>query len=147
MAIRENEDMQQYSKKLEEKLVEWITDEVTSESKLTFWERINKLLHSFGKDINKDQNVRNNVLDTLQAAFSINEDLSDRVAEIIYFEKYIGPVHQDEMRRLSDEVDEIDGTTFWKIKSTLESREKSERSRGKADNYDLLNIVAHLQKI
>lgn len=147
MAVRENEDMQQYSKKLEEKLVEWITDEVTSEPKLTFWERINKLLHSFGKDINKDQNVRNNVLDTLQAAFSINEDLSDRVAEIIYFEKYIGPVHQDEMRRLSDEVDEIDGTTFWKIKSTLESREKSERSRGKADNYDLLNIVAHLQKI
>ena len=147
MAVRDNEDMQQYSKKLEEKLVEWITDETTSQSKITFWNRINDLLHSFGKDVNSDPNTRSNVLDTLQAAFVVNEDLSDRVAEIIYFEKYIGPVHQDEITRLSDEVDELDGTTFWKIKSTLESREKSERSRGKADNYDLLNIVSHLQKI
>jgi hypothetical protein len=73
--------------------------------------------------------------------------LANNVAEIIYFEKYIGPVYEDEMTRLSDKVDEIDGTTFWKIKATLESREKSERSRGKDNNYDLLNVVAHLQKI
>lgn len=146
---KKNEEDQKYSQRLEEKLVEWLTDKTMkdSEKKVSFYEKISNLLHSFGKQINEDSNTRNNILDSLHAAFSINQDLADRVAEIIYFEKYIGPAHQNQTTKLSDQVDEIDGTTFWKIKATLESREKSERSRGKSDNYDLLNIRAHLQKI
>ena len=146
---KKNEEDQKYSQRLEEKLVEWLTDKTMkdSEKKVSFYEKISNLLHSFGKQINEDNNTRNNILDSLHAAFSINQDLADRVAEIIYFEKYIGPVHQNQTTRLSDQVDEIDGTTFLKIKNTLISREKSEKSRGKADNYDLLNIRAHLQKI
>ena len=144
---KDHEEAKQYSRRLEEKLVEWLTDRSmkNQEPRSKFYSAINSILHMFGKDIKKDENIKNNILDSLQAAFLINQDLADKAAEIIYFEKYIGPVEQT--TRLSDEVEELAGTTFWKIKSTLESREKSERSRGKADNYDLLNIRAHLQKI
>ena len=146
---KDAEQNQQYSKRLEEKLVTMLTDQTMKnfEKKASFWNKINEMLHSIGQWISKDENTKNNILDSLQAAFLINQDLANNAAEIIYFEKYIGPVYEDGMTRLSDEVDEIDGTTFWKIKATLESREKSERSRGKDNNYDLLNVVAHLQKI
>ena len=133
------------SKEAEEALVEYLTSNVFTEEKSKFWRGINKILRILGLPIKRNKNIKNNVLDTLVAAFAINEDLSDRKAETIFFERYMAPMAQIATEPLDDKS--IESKTFTKIKDGLESRQKSEKSRGKANNKDLLNVEYFLQRI
>ena len=153
-----NKDLspKEYSLQLEEGLINKITEATMLDFEeradrnaiLKFFDGINDILqNTIGNILRKDSETANNIIDTLIAAFSINQDLSDRRAETIFFQKYVGDVHQDEIEPLENEPNELEGTTFWKIKATLEARQKSEKSRGKADNKDLLNVEYYLQKI
>lgn len=151
-----NKTEKEFNIELEESLVDIITEATMSDYEqranrnfiLKFWDGINDILHNvIGSHIAEDKYIKDNALDTLTAAFSINQDLSDRRQEIISFQKFIIPMYQDSMNPLQNEPSELEGTTFWKIKSTLEARQKSERSRGKANNKDLLNVEYYLQRI
>lgn len=147
--VAKNENSQEYSKALEEALVNEIVSRTpASQEKVNiFYKGINAILSALGKPIKQDKVVKNNILDTLTAAFSVNEDLSNRVAEVVLYEKYLGTVFDDSITPSSEEQDDLQGSTFMRIKQTLESRRKSERARNKKDNNDLLNIEAALQSI
>lgn len=153
---KDNLTDQEYSKVLEEALVERITLDTMQDFEnkanrgliLRFWDGINELLYNLiGKPLKTSPEALNDVIDTLSAAFSINQDLSDRKAETVLYNKYIGPMFQDQVNPTQNEPNELEGTTFWKIKSTLESRWKSEKSRGKQENEDLLNVEYYLQRL
>ena len=142
------------SRAIEEALVERISLNTMQdfESKanrnfiLKFWDGIKDILHvHIGKALDENKQDQNDIIDTLTAAFSINQDLSDVKADIIYYQKYIGNMYQT--TSVQNEPDSLEGSTFWKIKSTLEARQKAERSRGIANNIDLLNVEQYIQKI
>jgi hypothetical protein len=65
--------------------------------------------------------------------FLINEDLSQYKAEELYYEKYIGVVEQSALTPSANEPETINGSTYFKIKQTLEARVKSEKSRNAKD--------------
>ena len=144
----------EYSKTLEEALVERITIDTMKDFEtranrnfiLKFWDELNDVLHNIiGSSFKKNKQDTNDIIDTLTAAFSINQDLSDAKAEVIFYQKYIGGVYQT--TPVQDEPNDLEGSTFFKIKSTLEARQKAERARGIANNQDLLNIEQYLQRV
>jgi len=49
-------------------------------------------------------------------AFNVNQDLSDRVAETIMYEKYLGTVFDDEITPTEQEKLDLDGSTYFRIK-------------------------------
>ena len=147
--VTKNKDSQQYSKSLEESLVDEIVSRTPAgqEKANIFFRGINSILSTLGHPIKENKVVANNILDTLTAAFSVNQDLSNRAAEVVLYEKYLGTVFDDPITPSSEESSDLEGSTFIRIKQTLESRRKSERSRSKANANDLLNVEEYLLPI
>lgn len=130
---------------IEERLVQKIIKllDIDGKQNQSFWSKMNNILSKAFSFINLNK-VRMELLDDLSMYFAINKDLSDMVAETIFFEKYYEPVFQQSAT--SQQEKDI----LSSIKNTVATRIKAVTHEPVANNKliaDLRELDQHLSQL
>lgn len=136
------------AKTVEEELVNYIVESASGkwsksqQLKALFahwWNRFNDMIHeAIGRPLKNSHNDGQNMLDLIATYFTLNKDLSDSKADILYYEKYSGTVFQSDIDLKK---------AFYRIEEVLEAKLASEKAMPNPDNTQILNIQLQLSKL
>lgn len=131
---------------LEEKLVKHITNKILQEDSKSwvykFWPKFNKMIKdTLGLDL-LNYNQRQNILDQITTAFSINEDLQYNNAKQIMYDKYDRVLFSSNY-----DESEIRQDTYTHLLKMLKLQKKSMKSKILKDNFKISEIEFKIENI